>query len=66
MMEQAQAMQAMNPQPPGKGGPPGGGPAIAGAMASPGGLPPDMIPMSEPGVDVQEEAALAAQAGIEG
>ena len=46
--------------------PPGGGPAIAGAMASPGGLPPDMIPMGEPGVDVQEEAELAARAGIEG
>ncbi len=63
-MEQAQAMQAMNPQPPGKGGPPGGGTVIEGAMASPGGLPPEMIPMNEPGVNVSEEAALAAQAGL--
>tara|TARA_R100001530_G_scaffold24874_1_gene20141 strand:+ start:227 stop:2224 length:1998 start_codon:yes stop_codon:yes gene_type:complete len=44
--------------------PPGGGPAQAGSMAEPGGLPPGMIPSVEPGVDVQEEAELAARAGI--
>jgi len=51
------------------GAPPGApgqqGPAIEGGMASPGGLPPDMVPMQEPGVDVKTEQELAARAGIE-
>ncbi len=39
--------------------------AIAGSAASPGGVPPDMVSMKEPGVDMAEEAALASMAGIE-
>jgi hypothetical protein len=58
--------QQMGPPPGAPPGPGGPGPEIAGAMASPGGLPPDMIPMQEPGVDVQAEQELAARAGIEG
>ena len=52
------------PGPGGPPGPPGAGPAVAGGMAEPGGLPPEMIPMAEPGVNTEEEAALAARAGI--
>ena len=61
MMAQAAAAMA----PPQRQGQGGGSPqAIAGAMAEPGGLPPEMIPMAEPGVNTEEEAALAAQAGL--
>ena len=61
MMAQAAAAMAP-PQGQGQGG--GSPQAIAGAMAEPGGLPPEMIPMAEPGVNTEEEAALAAQAGL--
>jgi hypothetical protein len=47
-----------------QGGPPG--PPMPGAMAEPGGLPPEMMPMVEPGVDTDTEAALASMAGLEG
>ena len=56
----------------GPGGPPGsppnlgpGGPMVGGAEAQVGGLPPEMVDMSEPGVDKSTEAALASMAGIE-
>ena len=39
--------------------------AIAGSTAQPGGIPPEMLSMAEPGVDREEEAALASMAGIE-
>ena len=39
--------------------------AIAGSTATPGGIPPEMMSMKEPGVDRAEEAALASMAGIE-
>ena len=39
--------------------------AIAGGAAVPGGLPPDMMSLQEPGVDTGAEAALASMAGIE-
>jgi hypothetical protein len=60
---QAASQPQQTPQAPG----PGGSPlmAIAGAGASPGGIPPEMVNMAEPGVDRAEEAALASMAGIE-
>ena len=65
-IQQQQALEAaaQPPQPP-QGA--GGGPmmAIAGSGAAPGGIPPGMVDMSEPGVDTSEEAALASMAGIE-
>ena len=67
-VQQQQAVQAaaQPPQPPGMGSP-SEKPlmAIAGSTAQPGGLPPDMLSMAEPGVDRGEEAALASMAGIE-
>jgi hypothetical protein len=66
-MQAMAAAQAAEGGPP-PGGPPGGPPpgeAIPGSMAQPGGLPPDMITMQEPGVDKQAEAALASMAGLE-
>ena len=66
--QRAMAVQAAT-QPsggPGMGSPPGGpGLAIAGSTATPGGVPPEMLSMKEPGVDRAEEAALASMAGIE-
>lgn len=53
------------------GGPPGApggatpGEAIPGSMAQPGGLPPGMIDLQEPGVDKRAEAELASMAGLE-
>lgn len=58
-------MQFLQP-PPQEGGVKGapGAPVIAGATAAPGGLPPDLVSLQEPGVDKAEEAALASMAGI--
>ena len=67
-VQQQQAVQAAA-QPPGPPPGPGAGGdplmAIAGGGASPGGIPPEMMDMAEPGVDTSEEAALASMAGIE-
>ena len=48
-------------------GPPGGQPelAIEGSQAAPGGLPPEMLGLTEPGVDTAEESDLAALAGLQ-
>ena len=67
-VQQQQAVQAAAQPPgppPGQGA--GGNPlmAIAGGGAAPGGIPPEMLDVSEPGVDTSEEAALASMAGIE-
>ena len=63
-LQQAQMAAA---GPPGAPGPMGGAPqlAIAGSQASPGGLPPELMGLTEPGVDASEEASLANIAGLE-
>jgi len=62
-----QSMAAAEAQQQGAPGPMGGAPqlGIAGSQAVPGGLPPEMVQLVEPGVDSSEEASLANIAGIE-